>query len=76
MPRGTGAAVTTKDSAEAASDGGADKKNPCQALACAIQDCLAANNYQEEKCKSVIQRWEQCVSSQQHQQQNNAAANK
>ncbi|KAL1931817.1 hypothetical protein VTP01DRAFT_9961 [Rhizomucor pusillus] len=33
---------------------------PCQKEACAIQDCLGKNNYQESKCEQAIQALRQC----------------
>lgn len=36
------------------------RKDPCQSKACAIQDCLAANNYQESACQDVIRRMIEC----------------
>ena len=32
----------------------------CKKEACAIQDCLAKNDYREERCKDVIGRWRLC----------------
>ena len=32
----------------------------CQKLACDIQYCLAQRNYQREKCKDYVDRWENC----------------
>ncbi len=32
----------------------------CQALACAIQTCLARNDYNHDKCERVIQTWKEC----------------
>lgn len=29
-------------------------------LACAIQDCLSKNNYQEEACKTALANLEKC----------------
>lgn len=36
------------------------KKEPCQKQACAIQSCLKANNYQEEKCLEAIEAMKNC----------------
>ncbi|ORY69281.1 DUF1903-domain-containing protein [Leucosporidium creatinivorum] len=36
---------------------------PCQAEACAIQDCLMAKNYQESRCLGVIDRLYACCDS-------------
>lgn len=36
------------------------KKEPCQKFACAIQDCLKANNYDEKKCEDAIQAMKKC----------------
>ena len=38
----------------------AKPKDPCQRQACAIQDCLKKNNYQEEKCQNIIQLMIEC----------------
>ena len=38
----------------------AKPKDPCQRQACAIQDCLKKNNYQEEKCQNIIQLMIDC----------------
>jgi hypothetical protein len=44
----------------AGSTAGEGKKNPCQKLACEIQTCLAKNDYNEKRCKGVIDAWEKC----------------
>ncbi|XP_061391423.1 cx9C motif-containing protein 4 [Musca vetustissima] len=36
------------------------KKDPCKANACRIQACLKENNYQEEKCKEVLEQMRIC----------------
>ena len=36
-------------------------KKTCKKQACAIQYCLARNNYQENKCRDTIHEWELCV---------------
>lgn len=36
------------------------KKDPCKKWACAIQDCLQLNNFQEEKCQAVIDALYEC----------------
>ncbi|KAI8994982.1 hypothetical protein BDB01DRAFT_846963 [Pilobolus umbonatus] len=33
---------------------------PCQKFACAIQDCLQRNNYQEDKCRVYINKLSEC----------------
>lgn len=33
---------------------------PCHSLACAIQDCLSRNSYNEEKCKAEVDNLYQC----------------
>ena len=38
------------------------KVEPCQKFACAIQTCLKANNYQEDKCKEAIEAMKKCCS--------------
>ena len=35
-------------------------KDPCQKYACAIQDCLKANNYDEKKCEAAILALNKC----------------
>ena len=35
-------------------------KDPCQRQACAIQDCLKKNNFQEEKCHEELQLMLEC----------------
>ena len=32
----------------------------CQRYACAIQDCLSKNSYQEKRCKGAVARWKKC----------------
>jgi len=32
----------------------------CTKEACAIQYCLARNNYKEQRCEHVIQQWKSC----------------
>jgi hypothetical protein len=34
--------------------------SPCHSAACAIQACLTANGYQEDKCKDVINKLLKC----------------
>ena len=41
----------------------AKPKDPCQRQACAIQDCLKKNNYQEEKCQDIIQLMMDCCNT-------------
>lgn len=36
---------------------------PCQAQACALQNCLAANDYQQEKCQKVIDALRACCAN-------------
>ena len=38
-------------------------KDPCQRQACAIQDCLKKNNYQEEKCQVIMQLMLDCCNT-------------
>ena len=38
-------------------------KDPCQRQACAIQECLKKNNFQEEKCQHIIQLMIDCCNS-------------
>ena len=38
-------------------------KDPCQRQACAIQECLKKNNYQEEKCQVIIQLMLDCCNT-------------
>lgn len=45
------------------------EENVCHPYACAIQTCLKRNNYNENKCKKVIQEWRQCLQNQQEKQQ-------
>ncbi|KAK3810099.1 MAG: DUF1903-domain-containing protein [Benniella sp.] len=33
---------------------------PCHKEACAIQACLTKNNYQESRCRDVIEKLEKC----------------
>ncbi|KAI8345983.1 hypothetical protein B0O80DRAFT_471113 [Mortierella sp. GBAus27b] len=33
---------------------------PCHKEACAIQSCLTKNNYQEARCKDVIEKLQRC----------------
>ncbi|OBZ81912.1 Cx9C motif-containing protein 4, mitochondrial [Choanephora cucurbitarum] len=35
---------------------------PCQKFACAIQDCLNKNDYQESRCKRQIEDLRKCCS--------------
>lgn len=35
-------------------------KEPCKKYACAIQDCLRQNNYQESKCLEAIEAMKKC----------------
>ena len=35
-------------------------KDPCQRQACAIQDCLQKNNYQEDKCDEHLESLLEC----------------
>lgn len=37
------------------------EENVCHTYACAIQQCLKRNNYDEKKCKKTIERWRQCL---------------
>ena len=37
-------------------------REPCQKFACAIQKCLAANNYDEDKCKDAKEAMKKCCS--------------
>ncbi|KAF4509740.1 hypothetical protein G6O67_003882 [Ophiocordyceps sinensis] len=37
-----------------------EAKPPCHPRACAIQDCLARNNYSEAKCQDAVQALYQC----------------
>lgn len=39
------------------------KNDPCKPQACAIQDCLKANNYNESKCTKVIDQLYECCTS-------------
>ncbi|KAI8096500.1 uncharacterized protein BX664DRAFT_324139 [Halteromyces radiatus] len=36
------------------------KSPPCQQFACAIQDCLQRNDYQEAKCRSSLNALKEC----------------
>ncbi|KAJ5166829.1 uncharacterized protein N7482_005610 [Penicillium canariense] len=36
---------------------------PCHPRACAIQDCLIKNSYQEEKCKAQIDALYECCNA-------------
>ncbi|KIN02054.1 hypothetical protein OIDMADRAFT_18795, partial [Oidiodendron maius Zn] len=36
---------------------------PCQSRACAIQDCLAKNSYDETKCRSQVDALYECCNS-------------
>ncbi|XP_045129715.1 cx9C motif-containing protein 4-like isoform X2 [Portunus trituberculatus] len=36
------------------------KKDPCQRQACAIQECLQKNKYQEAACEAQIAALEEC----------------
>lgn len=38
-----------------------EEKNPCQTLACKIQDCLAKNNHIQDKCKFEIESFNKCM---------------
>lgn len=44
---------------------GNDSKPPeqrwCKKEACEIQYCLARANYQEDKCRHIIEAWEKCA---------------
>ncbi|KAK0383312.1 hypothetical protein NLU13_9225 [Sarocladium strictum] len=37
-----------------------EAKPPCHPRACAIQDCLTKNNYNEAKCQNVINALYEC----------------
>lgn len=37
------------------------EENVCHTYACAIQQCLKRNNYDEKKCKKAIDQWRQCL---------------
>ncbi|KAG6136924.1 hypothetical protein E4U22_007544 [Claviceps purpurea] len=39
---------------------GVDASPPCRPRACAIQDCLARNNYDDAKCQQVIMALYEC----------------
>eukprot|EP00051_Salpingoeca_urceolata_P011356 m.140524 g.140524 ORF g.140524 m.140524 type:complete len:81 (-) comp17087_c0_seq2:2330-2572(-) len=32
----------------------------CRAIACAIQDCLAAQNYKQDRCQHLADQWTHC----------------
>ena len=32
----------------------------CRTLACDIQYCLSKNNYNEKRCKNIINEWKEC----------------
>ncbi|KAI9247784.1 hypothetical protein EDC94DRAFT_625650 [Helicostylum pulchrum] len=36
------------------------KVPPCQKYACAIQDCLTKNDYQESKCTNALENLQKC----------------
>ncbi|KAF7860766.1 hypothetical protein EAF04_008284 [Stromatinia cepivora] len=38
-------------------------EQPCHSKACAIQDCLAKNNYNEEKCRSQVDALYDCCNA-------------
>ncbi|XP_040047857.1 cx9C motif-containing protein 4 [Gasterosteus aculeatus] len=40
------------------------QKDPCQRQACAIQQCLQANRYQESMCEDVIREMRRCCDTQ------------
>jgi len=42
------------------------KADPCQKYACKIQDCLQANNWQENKCQTAIENLRKCCERFQH----------
>ncbi|KAI9234277.1 MAG: hypothetical protein BYD32DRAFT_423913 [Podila humilis] len=37
-----------------------EQPQPCHKQACAIQSCLTKNNYQESRCRDVIEKLQQC----------------
>lgn len=39
------------------------EENICHPYACAIQKCLKRNNYNEKRCKEVIQQWRECLNN-------------
>ncbi|KAL0478249.1 CMC4 [Acrasis kona] len=36
-------------------------KDPCHKYACPIQTCLERNNYNQEKCKAEVTKYNDCV---------------
>lgn len=36
-------------------------RQKCQKYACDIQDCLVKNNYQNNRCKNVIDDYHKCM---------------
>ena len=41
-------------------------KQACQSEACAIQTCLADNDYDSNKCKNIIQNFHKCCAKYPH----------
>ncbi|WFD03207.1 hypothetical protein MOBT1_001896 [Malassezia obtusa] len=37
-----------------------DKEEPCKRLACAIQTCIQRNQFQQERCNSVVRDLHRC----------------
>ncbi|KAI8324663.1 hypothetical protein GQ54DRAFT_256123 [Martensiomyces pterosporus] len=38
-------------------------KPPCQKEACALQDCLWRNDFQESRCQDALRRLERCCNA-------------
>jgi hypothetical protein len=38
----------------------APPRYPCQPFACAVQDCLVLNNFNQDKCLSAVKKLEEC----------------
>eukprot|EP00741_Cyanophora_paradoxa_P004356 tig00000796_g4227.t2 len=51
------------DGGRGSSKGSYEDETPpqCRKAACAIQECLAAKNHQQEACREVIERFNECV---------------
>eukprot|EP00741_Cyanophora_paradoxa_P004355 tig00000796_g4227.t1 len=50
------------DGGRGSSKGSYEDETPpqCRKAACAIQECLAAKNHQQEACREVIERFNEC----------------
>lgn len=40
-----------------------ETKDPCKKYACELQYCLQANNYNQVRCESIVNKLKQCCQS-------------